>query len=191
LAPLSKSYDGPRLAAPTGHWKDGLFDCCNAGMWHPSLWCSLCCQALAMGQVMSRMQVTWLGEPGPLNRTRQTFFVILLLVMAFFVYSIALELAAWPYDKGNDPDFIAYLRIIGNGLFTLWTVYALYRTRATVRARYQIPEERCHGCEDVCCSLWCTCCVTSQLLRHTGEYESYAGTWCSMTGHPPGTPLVV
>jgi hypothetical protein len=30
LAPLM-GYDGPRLDAPTGGWKDGAFDCCNAG----------------------------------------------------------------------------------------------------------------------------------------------------------------
>lgn len=191
LAPLSKSYDGPRLAAPTGHWKDNLFDFCSPGFFHPSLWCSLCCTQLAMGQVMTRMQLTWLGSPGPLSRTRQTFSVVLLLVVAFFIFSNALELASMPYDAYEGPEFISYIRYFGNLLFSVWAVYALYKTRETVRARYQIPEEHCAGCEDLCCSVWCSFCVTAQMLRHTGEYENYAGTCCSMTGHPPGTPLVV
>ena len=50
LAPLSKNYDGPRILGPTGHWKDGLFDCFKAGFCHPSFWCSLCCTQVAMAQ---------------------------------------------------------------------------------------------------------------------------------------------
>lgn len=191
LAPLSKNFDGPRLAAPTGHWKDGLFDFFKVGFCHPSLWCSLCCAQLALGQVMTRMQLTWLGGPGPLNRTQQTFTVVLLLVISFFVYSTALEIAAIPYSVNQGPFYIAALRFSGNLLFSAWALYALYRTRQTVRQRYQIPEQRCAGCEDICCSLWCGCCVVAQMMRHTGEYENYAGVCCSMTGHTPGTPLVI
>jgi len=50
LAPLAKTYDGPRLVAPVGQWKDGLFDFCQPGCCHPSFWCSLCCTQCAMGQ---------------------------------------------------------------------------------------------------------------------------------------------
>ena len=32
----------PQINIPTGHWKDGLFDCFNAGIFHPSLWCAFC-----------------------------------------------------------------------------------------------------------------------------------------------------
>lgn len=191
MAPLSKNFDGPRLQAPTGRWKDGLFDCLKVGVSHPSLWCSLCCTPIAMGQVMSRLQLTWLGSPGPLNRTRQTFFVVLLLVASFFVYSSALEIASIPYPIGEAPQFLAGLKFAGNFLFSIWALVALCKTRETLRARYQIPEEHCIGCEDVCCAAFCSCCAVSQMLRHTGEYENYPGVCCSATGHPPGTPLMV
>lgn len=144
-----------------------------------------------MAQVMSRMQLTWLGGVGPANKTRQTFMVVLLLVIAFFVYSVALEIAAFPYSSLDEPIYIPILRIGGDLLFSLWAFIALCRTRKTVRQRYQIPEHQCKGCEDACCSLWCGCCVAAQMMRHTGEYETYAGVCCSTTGHPPGTPLVV
>lgn len=182
---------GSRLSAPTGRWKDGLFDCFKAGVCHPSLWCSLCCTQIAMGQVISRMQLTWLGEPGTFYSTSRAYGAIVLLVVSFFIYSTALELAAMPYSIGNEPPYIAGLRFGGNFLFTVWCIYALCRTRQNVRARYQIPEERCKGCEDLCCSVWCACCTTAQMMRHTGEYENYPGVCCSKTGHPPGTPLVV
>ena len=140
---------------------------------------------------MSRLQLTWLGLPGPLNKTRQTFTVVVMLVAAFLVYSTALEIAALPYPVGEGPIVFPILKFMGNLLFTLWAVYSLCKTRQTLRERFQIPEKHCAGCEDLCCAAFCGCCAVSQMMRHTGEYENYPGTCCNATGHPPGTPLVV
>ena len=186
-------YDGPRINAPTGHWKDELCDCCSEGLCHPSLCCAIWCRSIAMGQIMSRMQLTWLGGPGPLYRTRQTFSVILMLTVAIFLYSGAVNTLALqyePFTKEEVPTALLMASRIGM-IFVVWYIVALCRTRKTVRERYQIPEHSCKGCEDCCCAYWCSCCVTAQMLRHTGEYEHYPGVCCSATGHPPGTPLVV
>jgi len=196
LTPLPDNYVGARLAAPTGRWKDGLCDFFGtknspAGVCHPSLWCSLCCAPIAMAQVISRMQLTWCGQPGSFYSTSRSFMVIIMLVAAFFVYSTALELAALPYTMETTPLYMTILRLAGNLIFSVWSLYALCRTRQNVRARYQIPEKHCKGCEDFCCAFWCGCCVTAQMMRHTGEYENYPAVCCSKTGHPPGTPLVV
>lgn len=43
LAPLPDNFTDDRLRIPTGHWKDGLFGCCNGGAFSPSLWCAICC----------------------------------------------------------------------------------------------------------------------------------------------------
>jgi hypothetical protein len=117
--------------------------------------------------------------------------VVAILVVSYLVYSSAMALATIPYGIGEAPAFIPILKFFGQFLFIGWSLYSLCRTRENVRVRYQIPEERCHGCEDICCSLWCSPCVAAQLMRHTGEYENYPGVCCSETGHPPGTPLVV
>lgn len=191
LAPLPVTFAGERLKAPTGHWKDSFYDLCNAGACHSSLWCSLCCAQIAMGQVVSRMQLTWLGEPGTLYSTRKSFTVIVALVCSYMIYSTALELASMPYAVGQGPAILPLLKFFGMFMFSVWSLYALCRTRENVRARYQIPEEYCKGCEDICCSIFCSCCAAAQLLRHTGEYEMHPGTCCTKTGHPPGTPLVV
>eukprot|EP00978_Attheya_sp_CCMP212_P021762 scaffold63993_cov49-Attheya_sp.AAC.1 len=50
LAPLPDNFDGPRLQAPTGQWKD-----------------------VAMAQVMMRLRLDWLGRPGPEVATKNTF----------------------------------------------------------------------------------------------------------------------
>ena len=184
-------YDGPRIVAPTGRWKDQLCDCCEEGICHPSLWCSFCCAFISLGQIMSRMQLTWLGGPGPLERTRQTFLVTVLLTIAYIIFHVGVNVLASQYPENEAPAYVQFIEWIGITIFALWYTIALCRTRHTVRERYQIPEHSCKGCEDCCCAFWCYCCVTAQMLRHTGEYEHYPGVCCSATGHSPETPLVV
>mmetsp|Transcript_5026 Transcript_5026/g.14647 ORF Transcript_5026/g.14647 Transcript_5026/m.14647 type:complete len:251 (-) Transcript_5026:275-1027(-) len=191
LAPVPALATNSRIIAPTGKWKDGLFSCFSLGVCHPHLCCALWCTKCAMAQVMTRMELTWLGEPGPQVATKSTFRVVVSLIAAYAVYSMSLALVALDYEPADVPLYIIILRTMGDVLFAIWGVYSLYRTRQSVRAQYSIPEENCIGCEDLCCSIFCTCCVTAQMSRHTGEFETYPGVCCTATGHPPGTPLTV
>jgi len=192
LAPLPEGFDIPCIKAPTGYWKDGLFDCCKLGPCHPNLCCSLWCTQVAMGQIMQRTGLTWLGVHGPEEATKNTFKVVLALVVGYTIYSTALELSIIDIDDPTSiPPLVSLLKLAGSILFSVWSIYALCRTRENVRAKYSIPEERCHGCEDLCCSAFCSCCVTAQLMRHTGEYETYHGVCCSETGLPQSAPAVV
>lgn len=140
LAPLpSELADGPRLRAPTGQWKDGLFNCFGYGILHPHFCCSLWCTQIAMGQAMERMNLTWLGVPGAEVATRNTFKVVVAIVVSYTVYSIALEIAGAPYGA-DPPSYISIPRLVGSLAFTVWAIWALMKTRASVRAQYQIPE---------------------------------------------------
>eukprot|EP00542_Grammatophora_oceanica_P010315 CAMPEP_0194027990 /NCGR_PEP_ID=MMETSP0009_2-20130614/2022_1 /TAXON_ID=210454 /ORGANISM="Grammatophora oceanica, Strain CCMP 410" /LENGTH=254 /DNA_ID=CAMNT_0038667215 /DNA_START=47 /DNA_END=811 /DNA_ORIENTATION=- len=191
LTPLPDTLDGPRLNVPTGNWKDGLFGCFSLGICHPTLWCAICCPQILMGQIMKRLELTYLGTPGPVAGTKFTFKVVITLVICYIIYSTALEFAAAPYPVDAVPLYITIMSVVGSVLFSLWAIYSMCRTRETIRARYSIKEEHCKGCEDLCCSFWCTCCVVAQMSRHTGEYENYKATCCTETGHPAGTPLAV
>mmetsp|Transcript_16027 Transcript_16027/g.40198 ORF Transcript_16027/g.40198 Transcript_16027/m.40198 type:complete len:253 (-) Transcript_16027:262-1020(-) len=180
-----------RINAPTGRWKDGLCDCFSVGICHPSLCCSMWCDQIMKAQIMTRMSLTWLGEPGQRISTKETFKVVVLLFVAYTIFSTALEMATMDMDPFEIPIAISVLKSLGGFFFSLYSIYSLCRTRQSVRAQYSIPEERCVGCEDLCCSLWCSCCTVSQMARHTGEYENYPGVCCSKTGHAEGTPLTV
>lgn len=188
---LPQSLRNPRLVAPTGRWKDGLFDCFSLGACHPSLCCAFFCSKISMAQIMTRMSLTWLGEPGQKVATQNTFKVVVLLFASYMMYSTSLEIASLDYTPTTVPIDILVLKVVGSVLFGVWSLYSLCKTRHSVRMQYQIPEERCVGCEDLCCSFFCTCCTLAQMARHTGEYETYPGVCCSTTGHPPGTPLTV
>ncbi len=83
------------------------------------------------------------------------------------------------------------LRFIAGVLFTIYSIYALMKLRENVRDKYSIPEQQCQGMEDLCCSMWCSCCVIGQIARHTGEYETYKGKFCSENGLAPNTPSIV
>jgi Cys-rich protein (TIGR01571 family) len=140
---------------------------------------------------MTRLHLTWLGRPGPLEATQNTFKVVLILNIAYTVYSLSLSAASVDYDVGEEPLIFSLLKVVGSALFSIWSLYSLCQTRRSVRLQYSIPEERCVGCEDLCCVACCTCCTLSQMARHTGEYETYPGVCLSKTGHPKGTPLTV
>jgi Cys-rich protein (TIGR01571 family) len=188
---LPSSVRSTRIKAPIGHWKDDLFDCFKPGICHPSWLCAFFCSKISMAQIMTRMSLTWLGEPGERVATANTFKVVVLLFVAYTIYASSLGLASLEYGPRDTPVWMAVMKFTGSILFGIWSLYSLCRTRQSVRMQYSIPEKRCHGCEDLCCAFFCTCCTLSQMARHTGEYETYPGVCCSTTGHPPGTPLTV
>lgn len=43
-------------------WNDSLFDCFRFGLFHPTLWNALCCPQILMGQVLTRLNMTWFGD---------------------------------------------------------------------------------------------------------------------------------
>jgi Cys-rich protein (TIGR01571 family) len=139
---------------------------------------------------MQRMQLTWLGEPGPISSTRNSFKVVVTVVIIYCLYSTSLGMPFLPQNP-LAAFWSPHLRFWGYLVFGAWFIYSLCRTRENVRTRYSIEEEHCLGCEDCCCALLCSCCTVAQLARHTGDYETYPSVCCSETGHPPGSPLTV
>jgi Cys-rich protein (TIGR01571 family) len=189
VTPLPASMQDDRIQIPTGRWKDGLCDCFSVGICHPSLLCAWCCRNISLAQIMTRMSLTWLGEDGQKKATQNTFKVMVLLFVSYTLFLTSLGIASSGFPPGEAPLFIVFMKMVGSILYGIWFLYSLCRTRQNVRAQYSIPEESCAGCEDFCCAFFCACCTLSQMARHTGEYETYPGTWCSTTGHPPDTPL--
>jgi hypothetical protein len=146
---------------------------------------------VAMGQILQRLRFNWLGEPASDAATKSTFKVVLTLVLCYAFFTTFLEIAEGSADYQDIPFWIPTLRFIGAVLFTIYSIYSLMKLRESVRAKYSIPTEKCGACEDVCCSVWCSCCIVSQIARHTGEYETYKGSLCSETGMAAHTPSVV
>jgi len=144
-----------------------------------------------MGQLMQRLRLNWLGEGGEDESAKISFKIVLTLVICYTVFTVSLELAEAAQYYYNIPAYIPSLKFIGGVLFTIYSIIALMRVRESVRAKYSIPETRFAGCEDAVYSAACSCCVVAQIARHTGEYETYKGSFFSDTGMAPGTPQIV
>jgi hypothetical protein len=74
------------------------------------------------------------------------------------------------------------------------TAVSVAMVRHMVRKKYQIRPscQKRQGdkasswedgwIEDCCFSIFCASCVTAQIMRHTGNYESFRASFCNYTG---------
>uniref|UniRef100_A0A7S2IA07 Uncharacterized protein n=1 Tax=Helicotheca tamesis TaxID=374047 RepID=A0A7S2IA07_9STRA len=193
---------GTADSSPLRRWKDGLCDCCKYGCCHPHFLCAWCFPALLMGQVLTRMKMSWCGNYASESEWRSTYRYI---IYTFIAYVVISSLTAPPppeYEYINDelvnvaPDGPLWQSIvynITNAAFGLYTLFVLIKLRRAVREKDEIPEKRCKGCEDCCCVFWCGCCTVAQLARQTADYDVQEATCCSDTGlkFSPTTVMVV
>jgi Cys-rich protein (TIGR01571 family) len=133
--------DGTRSGSEfheSSRWNDGLFDCFRLGLFHPTVWNALCCPQLLMGQVLTRLNMTWLGEEriktmeniyftsttGTPTRTRvrpatrpncwsrrSTFTQVLMVVCLYWILTTALAPPKVTDDKGHDVILVPSLMI--------------------------------------------------------------------------------
>eukprot|EP01083_Nonionella_stella_P105737 304336_1 len=188
----------PRTSVPVGHWKDDVFDCCTLGCIHPVLWNACCCPMVLLGQVMTRLKLTWLGNEGEdaPGQAASTFCIMLGITIFYQVVNQILAfMQVASLDKYGQPTDSYFTFLYGRLIFiqtiAIFLMILVCKTRQRIRNKYSIPEQSCNGCEDCCCAYWCGCCTIAQMARHTAEYEIYAGVCCSETGMPPHAPSIV
>lgn len=162
----------------TGRWKDDIFDCWSQGICHPSFLNACCCRFVLLGQIMTRLKLNWCGNPGAWTNT----FCIMVCITIFFNLYVMIAGPSVDLDDDfdDDADFMMYNNVAF--LVGLFLLFLIYKVRKHIRAKYDIPEERCKGCEDLCCSLCCGCCVVSQMARHTTDYDKAEAQCCSSRG---------
>lgn len=189
------------LRVPMGGWKDGLFDFLKYGPFHSSFCLAICCPLVALGQVYTRLGLSWNGAPSDKPNSTSAFKI---MVAISFLCTSVFRLI----------DDRATLHLISI-LFMIFTAALAGRTRAYMRNRYDIPadsvnnthmssaEERigCHDChdnspqcyavEDYVTACICQPCVISQMSRHTALYDTYEGTCFSSNGLPKHAPQMV
>jgi Cys-rich protein (TIGR01571 family) len=147
-----------------------------------------------LAQVMTRLKLTWSAqEGGNAAQASSTFRILAFLWIAFIglqVIQQVLKVLSLNYEvEHGEPNVTgAFMVLLLNLVVMAFSILFLVitcNTRRHIREKYQIPEQQCHGCEDCCCTYWCTCCTISQMARHTGDYANHGSRWCSETGLPP------
>jgi len=186
---------------PVGHWKDGLCDCFRYGLFHASLCTSCWCHALAAGQVITRLQLNWLGKTTDSSAEKANAFPSLFTIsMVYFSLKLLLFfiiMGMMPEDPDQPaPDAVqpyAMMSDIINYAYFFLSAVVIFNLRKFVRQKYAIPEgERCPtGCEDGCMAMFCGCCSVAQMMRHTSEYETYRAECFSASGLPDHVPALI
>lgn len=158
---------------------------------------------VAAGQVIRRLQLTWYGRPGSVGQVAIAFRVIFTVVAVYFAIYVSLIFVLVFLDPNTytPPDApivppppgslywkVAVVRDIFHWIYWIATTIVLTNLRHFVRHKYAIPA---HEAEDCCCSCWCPCFVSAQLLRHTTDYDVYPATCCTETGIPAHVPSIV
>lgn len=182
-----------------GQWKDGICDCCIHGCVHPMVWNACCCPFIALGQVMTRLNLRWRGKPGTAEQVSKTFSTTLGITVSVMLLNwllVTIMMNEIDYEGGDYEDtvtvsglyvFSFWLRRLVNFCYTVTLVFLMTVTRGYIRSRYNIQGNEV---EDCCLSFWCTCCTVSQMARHTTDYELYSGKLCTPTGLAPDTPPI-
>lgn len=182
----------PRSSIPVGRWKDGLCDCCRFGCCHPACCNAFWCPLILLGQVMTRLKLTWLASEGTAAQASKTFRIMMIITVTYIVlsqaYAAVLNATASTDAYGHPSTAYVVTYYVGEALrltYFVFLVCLVIRTRRHIRQKYRIPEGDCGGCDDCCSSFWCACCAVAQMARHTADYDTYAGQCCSETGLPP------
>lgn len=185
-------------ASAPGIWKDSLCDCCKYSPLHPSFLNACCCPQLLMAQVLTRMNMNYIGNHVSEWEAKLTFRQILGITVIY--YALSAILAPPGPMVGSDgtwtvPEIPLWQHVLYNSLtsaFALYTLVVMVKVRSAVRAKYEIPVTRCVNqpiIEDCCCSFWCGCCTVAQLARQTASYDVRRAVCCSIDGLPPTTVI--
>jgi Cys-rich protein (TIGR01571 family) len=203
---------------PTGHWRDGLCECCAFGCCHPVFCLGYCYNLCLLGQVLTRNKLSCIGLPtGKVEPCSYRFW----FAMVFVIFAIKVGVV-WMFvlvvvslDVDTDDDCFSY----SNRYYRSCTTYDTYeytgpkwviaclvlfgvflsiiscleciatcKARESLRNKYHI-EGGC--CEDCCCTICCPLCTLCQMARHTADYHVHQAYCCTATGLSPQAPEVV
>lgn len=189
------------MEVPSDQWRDSIFSCLKHGLFHPVVCLGLFCFPIPLGQVMTRMDLNWLGDyrdpDSQHGGVRVSAFKVVMFVMTVY-----LVLGTLYFAKRNLleemmelelplPVFLPMNMSPWDFLFWVYCFFLVMKTRSYIRRRYAIAEGGCTGFEDCFCAFFCLPLTICQMARHTADYETYRATYCSETGLPPNAPQIV
>jgi Cys-rich protein (TIGR01571 family) len=164
--------------APIGEWRTTLCSCCDV-LTQSTFWMGFCCTPILVAQLITRLGLTWNGLTGPSEETSLSYNRIVLgLVLTLFFWKV-------PFLGG----FLLF------GFYVIVVVYIGSHVRAFMRQKYKVPNTLPTRCgqrvDDVCLMLFCGCCSSIQMARHTHDDKEYPGHGCTTTGLGLDAPSIV
>jgi Cys-rich protein (TIGR01571 family) len=162
--------------APTGRWRNHLFDCCEV-FFSGLFWQGCFCTIMLLGQIMTRLRLDLCARPG--EKHERAICILLFIWILFLILFFVL------------PDVFSFLIIP----LAIYLTILVTKTRYAMRQKYNIPVSDCRDCDgqcnDCCLGFWCMCCVVIQMARHTHPERDYPYQCCSKTGLGQNAPGIV
>jgi Cys-rich protein (TIGR01571 family) len=124
---------------------------------------------------MTRLKLDWLAKDAPTGVWKGTFRRMLYITIGYFILDMILS----PVDPRDPSSPIFNVFVMA---YTVFVIYLMTVVRRRIRQRDHIPEERCIGCEDVVCAVFCGCCNVSQMARQTADYDLDEGRFFTSDG---------
>jgi Cys-rich protein (TIGR01571 family) len=190
---MSASASTQYMDIPSDRWRDDVFSCFRFGCFHPVFCLGLFCFPIPLGQVMTRMNLTWIGDRrDPETQTiRVSAFKVVALILAIYLGGLyATSQSLWKeLWELSLPIFLPMSW--WDFLFWVYCFLVVMKTRSYIRRKYSIPEQTCNGCEDCCCAFFCLPLTICQMARHTADYDTYRASACSENGLPRNAPHIV
>lgn len=208
---LSIDASSSKASIPVGEWRDGLFNCFTYGWFHMSFCLAFWCSPLALGQVMTRLNLDGFARPktnhklGYRDVDFSPFHIMAFVFGTFILVDNVLSILTIPrisaaatsfdeygqtiYTTSEIPGWVIFFLLCRDILRILFFVYVVtmaIKTRKRLRQSYEIPDECCRGGEDFCYSFFCNSCSVSQMMRHTTDYYVEEPKCCSKTGVAEG-----
>ena len=190
-----KSLDRVEVQSPTGAWRDGLFSIFKFGIFHPLVLNALFLPLIAVCQITSRNHLTWAGDYGYRFQSMSIFTNMLMLVLFWGALNITfLFVIGVTLERGHLPHYWDYIALVLVNVGMLaFSIFAVGKTRAGIRARYHIPPSLACGngsAEDYLCATFCMPCTICQMGRHSADFDRYRAVCCSGTGLPAKIDVV-
>jgi len=149
----------------------------------PFLW-----QLVALAQVMARMHLDNSGNKTTSLRSRVNFNIVrivptvllllngLFLGLAYRAFFFHLKDQIWIFFYSSIPVLVADITMYG------YFLYMTAKVRRIIRQDYNIDHYNCLGLQDELLTLFFAPFVVAQMGRHTADYDTYVGIFCSRTG---------
>jgi Cys-rich protein (TIGR01571 family) len=154
---------------PLGRWRTSLCACCDV-VTQATFWMGFCCTPILVAQLLTRLRLTWRGHEGPPEEISLSFNRIVVSMIITMAFANILMLGA----VFSVVFFLCVVVVVGTNV------------RRHVRKKYKIPKSLPtkwgDSVDDCCCMLWCGCCSSIQIARHTHDDLVYPGAGCTTTG---------
>jgi Cys-rich protein (TIGR01571 family) len=164
--------------APIGGWRTKLWGCCDV-LTQSTFWMGMCCTPILMAQLISRLKLTWNGRVGAPEETSLSYNRILISLI-FTLGLFWVPILGW---------------ILVLVFYAVVVVFIGSHVRSYMRQKYKIPATLPYRCgqriDDVFFMLFCGCCSSIQMARHTHDDKEYPGHGCTTTGLGPDAPEIV